>query len=211
MLYTSRMTRPVSGSGLFFVDRLFMQNHLRQLLQHYQAHDAQEQAFLLQTREFVDNHVACCQRDCAVGHITASAWVLAPDRQSVLLTHHKKLNRWLQLGGHLEDDCSVQAAALREAHEESGLDGLTLLSSDLFDLDVHTIPARGAEAQHLHFDLRFLMQARQREFVLSDESHQLAWVSLASLQAQMLDASLKRMLDKTLAWDFSRSQCAAAD
>ncbi len=179
-----------------------MQVDLLNLLRDYQADDPAEQMFLQQTRDFVADHRDCCSRGNIQGHITASAWVLAPDRQAVLLTHHKKLQRWLQLGGHVEDDLSIQAAALREAREESGLHHLVFLSSQLFDLDVHLIPARLTESPHYHYDLRFILQAEQSQFTLSDESDQLAWVSLSRLQAlvaaQKLDASIARMLKKTL-------------
>ena len=94
----------------------------------------------------------------------------------VLLAHHRKLGRWLQPGGHSDGDPDTLAVALREAREESGLD-VRALDDAIFDIDVHRIPARGREPAHLHFDVRFLVQAEHDRFRVSDESHALAWVS----------------------------------
>lgn len=180
-----------------------MQTELIALLQAYQPQDQAEQEFRRLSLEFASTHSDCCRRSCAPGHFTASAWILSPDADAVLLTHHKKLQRWLQLGGHIEADQSLTQAALREAYEESGLAQLDLLDSALFDLDVHAIPARADEPQHWHYDLRFLLRATDLHYTVSAESHQLAWLSLQELQHQarhqQLDASMQRMLLKTLA------------
>ncbi len=181
-----------------------MQAEVLALLQAYQPVDSAELDFRRASLDFAAAHPDCCQRSCVAGHFTASAWILSPDADAVLLTHHKKLNRWLQLGGHIEADQSLHQAALREAYEESGLAKLSSIDSVIFDLDVHPIPARADEPRHLHYDLRFLMQAHDLAYAVSEESHQLAWCSVAELQQQaqrqQLDASLQRMLCKTLAY-----------
>ena len=88
------------------------------------------------------------------GHFTASGFVLSPDRGSVLLILHGKLNRWLQPGGHIESaDASVEAAARREIAEETGLEAMTRAGTDLARIDAHQIPARGIEPEHVHIDL----------------------------------------------------------
>lgn len=115
------------------------------------------------------------------GHFTASAFVLGPDRASLLLIFHKKLRLWLQPGGHFElDDLDHVAAARREVSEEVGLRDLELLSS-LYDLDVHAIPENAREGQHLHFDLRVLLLSQTPEVRASDEVEAARYFSLREL------------------------------
>jgi 8-oxo-dGTP pyrophosphatase MutT (NUDIX family) len=127
------------------------------------------------------------------GHLTASALVVNQAGTHALLTHHKKLDRWLQLGGHCDGDANLVRVALREAIEESGIADLTIDPS-VIDLDIHPIPPRGEEPAHLHLDVRFVVHAPRgaREFK-SDESHALAWVAPAQLDALNTDASVKRL------------------
>ena len=105
--------------------------------------------------EFVAAHPNCFERRLAVGHITGSAWLLDATGTKALLTHHRKLGKWLQLGGHADGDSDVLAVALREATEESGLIDLRAVSDDIFDVDVHRIPAHGDTPAHDHYDIRF--------------------------------------------------------
>ncbi|MFZ6658436.1 NUDIX hydrolase [Undibacterium sp. TJN19] len=176
-----------------------MQDQLIVLLKAHQPADATEAAHLQKTLDFVTRTEKCCSRQTLAGHVTASAWILSPDRTRALLTHHKKLNRWLQLGGHMDaDDASVQAAATREAQEESGMHDLHLVHSALFDVDAHNIPARQNEPEHYHYDLRFLLQAQRLDFSVSEESHDLAWVDLSTLTDEKNNISISRMAKKTL-------------
>lgn len=139
------------------------------------------------------------QRSLLTGHFTASAWVINPDCTEVLLLHHAKLDRWLQPGGHLDPtDASPAAGALREAREETGLTNLRLLDEAIFDVDIHTIPARGEEPQHLHYDLRYLVEAPSFAVLLSTESLGFRALALADLLAGNGDESLKRPARRTL-------------
>ncbi|WP_338848229.1 NUDIX hydrolase [Massilia sp. W12] len=174
-----------------------MRTQISALLAQHQAFDATEARHLAATIEFVQTHPDCCSRHCIPGHITASAWVMAPDASAVLLLHHKKLKRWLQPGGHLEDDAEIHLAAMREVREESGLQNLRLLSPQIFDVDVHQIPARGAEAAHYHYDVRFLLQAVDAQLQLSDESNALAWVKLEQVAQYSDSPSVLRMAAKS--------------
>ena len=147
--------------------------------------------------EFVAQHSDCFQRSLAVGHITGSAWLVNAENSHALFTHHRKLNLWLQLGGHADGESTVQNVALREACEESGLSMLQLVDASIFDIDIHLIPARKSEAAHYHYDVRYLIQAKGDEaLTVSDESHDLAWFSAAEIAAQFSDQSILRMTHK---------------
>lgn len=145
-------------------------------------------------------HADCFERSCAPGHFTGSAWLVDRSGRRVLLTHHRKLDRWLQLGGHADGDADLARVALREAQEESGLRDL-MGESEIFDLDRHVIPARGSEPEHFHYDVRFVVRAAASEaFVISDESHALAWREIDTIARDPdADESLRRMARRWVA------------
>jgi 8-oxo-dGTP pyrophosphatase MutT (NUDIX family) len=130
------------------------------------------------------------------GHVTASSWIISPCGGRILLCYHRKLQRWLQLGGHVDGEADIAAAALREAHEESGISEFDFVSSQIFDLDVHHIPAREKEPAHLHFDIRFLFRARSEKIVCSAESLALQWVAHNDISTLTDETSIRRMADK---------------
>jgi 8-oxo-dGTP pyrophosphatase MutT (NUDIX family) len=140
------------------------------------------------------------RRERLAGHFTASAWLVDRQGARVLLTHHRKLDRWLQLGGHCDGERDLAAAALKEAVEESGLSGLAV-DPFVFDLDRHWIPAHKGVPAHWHYDVRFVVRAGPDEaFTVSDESHDLAWRDIAALSADAgADPSVRRMAEKWLA------------
>lgn len=150
--------------------------------------------------DFLDRHgERAFLRETVEGHFCGSAWVvdadarLAPAAHRVLLTHHRKLGRWLQLGGHADGLSDLGAVALQEAREESGLSALTLLPT-IFDVDIHEIPAKAGEAAHLHLDVRYVVLADSAEtLVTSAESFALAWVAVADLLRPDTEASIIRM------------------
>lgn len=149
-------------------------------------------------RRFVQANPRCFDRTLAGGHLTGSAWIVSPDRNRVLLTHHHKLDRWLQLGGHADGDPDIFAVACREAREESGLEHIRPLSSRIFDIDVHPIPARPGALAHYHYDIRFIFEADPAApLVVSHESKELAWVALAAIREPNFDWSIRRMARKT--------------
>ena len=140
------------------------------------------------------------ERSNLAGHFTGSAWVVSADGQRTLLMHHRKLDRWLQPGGHADGDVDLASVALREACEETGVVGLAL-EGGIFDIDRHLIPSRGAEPAHWHHDVRYVVRACAHErFVLNSESRAVAWRSIADVAADgTLESSLRRMARKWLA------------
>lgn len=138
-------------------------------------------------------------RERLAGHLTASGWLVDRRGRRVLLTHHRKLDRWLQLGGHADGDRDLARVALREAEEESGLGGL-VLEGGVFDLDRHWIPARAEVPGHWHYDVRYVVRAGADEaFVVSAESLDLAWRDIDAIaEDPHADPSLRRMACKWL-------------
>jgi 8-oxo-dGTP pyrophosphatase MutT (NUDIX family) len=162
------------------------------------ALDAHEAAMTADVLRFVDTHPDCLLRACGPGHLTGSAWIVSPDRSRTLLTHHLKLDKWLQLGGHADGDGDLLAVALREAREESGLAGVEAVSPEIFDVDRHWIPPRKVDRGHYHYDLRFLFEADPREpLAITPESKDLAWVELGRVPQLNPEESMARMVRKT--------------
>ncbi|WRZ90724.1 NUDIX hydrolase [Streptomyces sp. NBC_01007] len=131
-------------------------------------------------------------KSCHAGHLTASALVIDPSRGRVLLTLHRKLRMWLQMGGHCEQgDSTLAGAALREATEESGIEGLTLLPGGPATLDRHAIPA----PCHWHLDVQYAALAPADAVeAISDESLDLRWFAYDEV-AEVADGSVVRLLD----------------
>ena len=159
-----------------------------------------DDAHVAACRRFLDEAAQPFHRETQAGHFTGSAWLVDASGERVLLTHHRKLQRWLQLGGHADGDSDLAAVALREAGEESGLTDLRVVP-DIFDVDRHWIPERKSEPGHWHYDVRYVVRTGGSEqFMVSDESLELAWVSIRQLaEAQGTDESMRRMARKWLA------------
>ena len=143
----------------------------------------------------------CFEKDNHSGHFTGSAWVVNPDRSQILMTHHRKLDMWLQLGGHADGENDLISVAIREAKEESGFDNFKLVSRAIFDLDIHEIPAISKNHSHLHYDVRFLLEANpiNNEIIISDESHDVRWIPLDMVLNLNPEESMHRMVKKTSA------------
>ncbi len=170
--------------------------HRTVILERLAAHvaaDAEEAADIEWITAFVRANANCFGRTNPQAHITGSAFVIDPAGRA-LLTHHAKLDRWLQVGGHSEPhEHDPWQTALREATEESGLDDLRLLSQAPIDIDAHRIPARKAEAAHQHLDFRYLLRTQKPEStIVSEESHDLRWFTMAELVDMPFDDALHR-------------------
>lgn len=174
-------------------------NDLTRELSTYRAYTKEEEVFQLHLLNLLEQEKDCFYRRLLHGHITGSAWIISPGGEKVLLLHHRKLDKWLQPGGHADGEENVASVAEREAREETGLRSIRLLRPEFFDLDVHRIPARKQEPEHLHYDIRYLFTALPEEpLQQNSESKGLAWVPLeevASFTAH--NTSISRMVDKT--------------
>lgn len=177
---------------------------LSDALNDYRARYPDEVAAVDEFQSLLSNRANCFDRDCfQPGHVTGSAWLVNDSGDQVLLTHHRKLDAWLQLGGHSDGDPDTAAVARREAEEESGL-AVELLSREILDIDIHEIPARKSDPVHFHFDVRFALVSRSGgEYVVSDESHDLAWVGVDRLGEFTTEASMLRMARK---WGLLRTR-----
>src|SRR5690554_4875888 len=173
-------------------------NKVKSLLENYRTPFEEEQCFV---SDFVDlsNDPLAFSRERTEGHFTASSWIVNKRRTHTLLTLHKKLNRWLQLGGHADGNENLLEVAMNEAREESGLSSLRIVDQFIFDIDKHIIPASPAATQHFHYDVRFLIEAEIGEpLTISAESKDLAWVSFDAVpDVVRYNTSILRMLEKT--------------
>ncbi|GGM80437.1 NUDIX hydrolase [Dyadobacter beijingensis] len=152
------------------------------------------------TVDFVKQHPDCFERSLLKGHITASGWVLSPDKDTVLLMHHRKLDRWFQPGGHCDGDPDVRTVAMKEVMEETGIADLQALQKGIFDVDVHLIPENKDIPAHYHYDIRFAFKAAEgQEIVLNSESKDVQWIPVAQVQDANNSESIMRMVRKTSA------------
>lgn len=184
---------------------------LLELLDVYQRAAPEESATVARICALVTTREKCFERDCLPGHITASSWIVSHDLERVLLTHHRKLGSWLQLGGHADGETCTLDVALREAREESGMQNFRIIvpnnpmhpttrgdaQSVPFDVDIHMIPARKGEPAHEHHDIRYLLLAEPDQALsISDESIDLRWFGKRALASLRLDQSMLRMQTK---------------
>lgn len=171
---------------------------LLSLLKRYRPSGPHESAMRERIQRFVTENPRCFERSLTSGHLTASAWIINPARTRALLTHHRKLGKWLQLGGHADGEADMLKVALREAHEESGLTRIRPVSEEIFDVDVHSIPGRRGEPEHFHYDVRFLLESDDRQPLrIGDESRSLLWVDFGGVPDYTGEESVLRMLRKS--------------
>ncbi len=171
-------------------------------LKTYESLFPAEKEMVARIRNLVQTHPDCFDRTCLPGHITGSAWIISPDRSRYLLTHHRKLNRWLQVGGHADSETVPHQVALREAELESGMTGLRFVETAglliPLDVDVHYIPPRKSEQAHEHHDLRYFLIAMDgQEISASDESHDVRWFTVDELVSVTDEPGILRMLHKS--------------
>ncbi|RFS13858.1 NUDIX hydrolase [Emticicia sp. C21] len=175
--------------------------HRKKILELLDAHiyaDVFEANMTQVTEDFINAHPNCFDRELLIGHVTGSAWIVDNSGKFVLLTHHRKLDRWLQPGGHCDGDSDVLRVALKEAIEETGVQDIQSVNESIFDVDVHEIPERKGIPAHLHYDIRFLFIADKAiPLVITEESNDLAWVELSKVEELNNEDSVMRMVWKT--------------
>jgi 8-oxo-dGTP pyrophosphatase MutT (NUDIX family) len=173
---------------------------LLSLLDSYIPAEGLETEMYLETKQFVNDNPDCFERTLQKGHITASGWVISPDRSLALLMHHRKLDRWFQPGGHADGDPDVLHVAEKEVEEETGAYNLKLAKEGIFDVDVHLIPANSKDPAHYHYDMRFVFEADPKaELVINSESKDVRWVPVQEIVELNDSESLMRMVRKTSA------------
>ena len=177
--------------------------HRRELLNLLQRHRTRfmdEAAYIRRAVAFVEQHQDIFYRELWPAHVTGSAWVVSPDRESVLMLHHRKLDQWFQPGGHADGDNDVLRVALRETSEETGVDPahIRLVDDAVFDVDIHTILASHEAPRHEHIDIRFLVEIDDSlPLPGSDESHDVLWVDFHDISRFNNNRSTYRMVEKT--------------
>jgi len=127
------------------------------------------------------------------GHFTASGFVASPDRESLLMIHHARLDRWLQPGGHIEQmDMTIEAAARREVTEETGIDDLIRVGTGILRIDAHPIPSRHDEPPHTHIDLGIGFVSGTSAIGPIDEVLDAAWIPFSDLTSFDTDDAVRR-------------------
>ncbi len=152
----------------------------------------EEQALLkAKFEEFIAQHPDAYLRSNLERHITASAFVI--DQDKILLIHHRKLNKWLQPGGHCDGETDTLAVAIKEVEEETGV---RILAQDqpIIDLDIHQIPERKGIPAHDHYDVRYLLEADARLPPLQNhETLDLRWIPLSEIEQYTTEESILRV------------------
>lgn len=163
----------------------------------YRSWNTLEEGYRAKMADFLASEEDCFLRSHLARHFTASALILDRAGGHVLLLHHRKLDRWLQPGGHADGDPDLLGVALKEVEEETGLKQVRPLWREPFDLDIHVIPARKEVPEHDHYDVRYLLEGdRNEELVQNWESKGFQWLSLEEAGKWAEGESISRMLDK---------------
>jgi hypothetical protein len=172
--------------------------NLREKLNRYHPTDEQEIADKAKMLKFLDSHEDCFERTLSIGHFTGSCWIINHDGTKFLLTLHRKIGRWLQLGGHADGDPDLARVSLKEAREESGLRNIGLISEEIFDIGIHLIAEYSGIPAHYHYDVRFLLRAADplEHIQISDESDDLKWFEKVSILPPDSGINIPRMFGK---------------
>lgn len=169
-------------------------------LQNYDPENPSEKDFKHKMLQLLTNKKEkAFLRSAIDAHFTASAWIVSSDYKKALLLYHAKLNKWLQPGGHADGQTDLAQVAAKEACEETGLINLTMPLQSIFDIDIHSIPAKGNIQKHLHYDIRYLYICQEEDAVeINHESKAFKWLTIEDILDTIENESLLRMARKTL-------------
>lgn len=170
------------------------------LLNDFRPSDDLELQDVERIKQLVVKHNNIFVRDCLEAHLTGSALVLNPKTKKVLLHNHKKLNKWLQFGGHADGETDLSVVAMKEAEEESGLSNLEFYSTNPIDIEVQVIPEKKGVPEHLHLDFRYLIFTNEEKLPKpkDNESQDLKFMSFEEVNqvSEKLDYALIRLIKK---------------
>lgn len=168
------------------------------LLEKYSPTESEEVNFKEKMICFIKKHPECFERTLEIGHMTASSWLLDATGTKALLLHHSKLNIWCQPGGHCDGNSDVLFSAMKEAKEESGIEDILPVQKEIFDIDIHLIPAKGSTPSHFHYDVRFLLQIQDpvKEPIINEESKDFLWINSSPESLPTQERSIVRMWKK---------------
>lgn len=155
---------------------------LLEQIQQYSPVCEQEGSDKTQMLQWINSGADILTRNNGVAHLTASSWVVSPDRKQVLMIYHNLYNSWAWMGGHADGDGDLFAVAERETMEESGITNLKPLSKDIFSLEILTVEGhvkRGKYvSSHLHLNVTYLFEAdpKQPLKIKPDENSGVCWI-----------------------------------
>lgn len=162
-----------------------------------EAHDRE------QMLKWLESGLDLYSRDCAAAHLTASAWVVSPDREKVLMAYHNLYRSWAWTGGHADGDRDLGYVARRECTEESGIHSLRMLTPDIFSLEILSVDGHEKRGKyvstHLHLNVTYLFEAEETEKLTMkpDENSGAAWIPVSQLPDKVTEPwMLERIYDK---------------
>ncbi len=160
-----------------------MKEKLIAQIRSYQPCNGQEAADRDLILKLIEGSKDLSLRSTLQAHLTASAWVVSPDRKRVLMAYHNLYNSWAWLGGHADGSWDLMAVAEREAREESGIGELKLLYDGIFSLEVLTVDGHEKKGSyvpsHLHLNLTYLFEGDPEATVRikADENSRVGWIA----------------------------------
>jgi ADP-ribose pyrophosphatase YjhB (NUDIX family) len=157
--------------------------------------------YALETKKFIEQQENFWQRENIIGHVTVSAWIVDEREKKVLILHHKSLDKYIQVGGHIEqEDETIWQAAMREAKEETSLKTIYSEKQEIFCVDVHDIPDTKKAKKHKHYDIAIYMKANSLDSIEYDkeESNSIHWMSFDEIKNKTKqDIFISNMVSKT--------------